>query len=309
MYTVQDHPPPPSEFLLLPSLDNLYKVYVWNQELPQSGDSPPVMSPSQHALSQQMMKKWIPRETNIRKSNNPRMIQQLAFHTQQIIKTTSTQDLDPLSLDNNDHTSVLPFEMYVLESGNHLLATWIGNLWFLSHIQCPTNDERFSLSLWEVWFWSTLGAPIPVLIGPSQMWDCNVIFQKPQEQDDRLPSPRTRILDFTLTHTCYGRSHVYPIGQLTHTRSSDGTLDPVVIYGRWLEKRFYIIVNCILIVQTPYPFYQLQLILQTTFMMTLVVYCSYMLTVKNRIYLTKYRRNRINFVFFVLFSMLILRCQ
>jgi hypothetical protein len=28
MYTVQDHPPPPSEFLLLPSLDNLYNVYV-----------------------------------------------------------------------------------------------------------------------------------------------------------------------------------------------------------------------------------------------------------------------------------------
>ncbi len=34
IYTVQDHPPPPSEFLLLPSLDSLYKVYVRNQELP-----------------------------------------------------------------------------------------------------------------------------------------------------------------------------------------------------------------------------------------------------------------------------------
>jgi hypothetical protein len=31
-----------------------------------------------------------------------------------------------------------------------------------------------------------------------------VVLQKPQEQDDRLP-PRTRILDFTLTHTLYGR--------------------------------------------------------------------------------------------------------
>jgi hypothetical protein len=35
MYTVQDHPPPPSEFLLLPPLDGLYKANVRNQELPQ----------------------------------------------------------------------------------------------------------------------------------------------------------------------------------------------------------------------------------------------------------------------------------
>ncbi len=51
MYTVQDHPPPPSEFLLLPSLDILYKTYVRNQELPQLGDSRPVRSPSEHTLS------------------------------------------------------------------------------------------------------------------------------------------------------------------------------------------------------------------------------------------------------------------
>ena len=28
MYTVQDHPPPPTEFLLLPPLDSLYKDHV-----------------------------------------------------------------------------------------------------------------------------------------------------------------------------------------------------------------------------------------------------------------------------------------
>ncbi len=28
-----------------------------------------------------------------------------------------------------------------------------------------------------------------------------VVLQKPQEQADRLPPPRTLILDFTLTHT------------------------------------------------------------------------------------------------------------
>jgi hypothetical protein len=52
MYTVQDHPAPPSEFLLLPPLDSLYKVYVWNQELPQPGDSRLVSPPSWHTLSQ-----------------------------------------------------------------------------------------------------------------------------------------------------------------------------------------------------------------------------------------------------------------
>jgi hypothetical protein len=148
-----------------------------------------------------------------------------------------------------------------------------------------TNDDRFPLSLWEVWFCSTLGVPIPVLIGPSQRCTCNtfhydsfgdhlqtcqvkfaasqahewvvyrlgdilgsvghrvkvhkntratgkergdleikdyVVLQKPQEQSDRLPPPRTLILDFTLTHTLYGRTHVFSIGQLTNTRRSDG---------------------------------------------------------------------------------------
>ena len=51
MYTVQDHPPPPNESLLLPPLDSLYKVHVRNQELPQPGDSRPVMTPSQNTIS------------------------------------------------------------------------------------------------------------------------------------------------------------------------------------------------------------------------------------------------------------------
>ena len=53
MYTVQDHPPPPNESLLLPRLDRLYKTHVRNQELPHPGDSRPVMPPSQNALSKQ----------------------------------------------------------------------------------------------------------------------------------------------------------------------------------------------------------------------------------------------------------------
>jgi hypothetical protein len=49
-----------------------------------------------------------------------------------------------------------------------------------------------------------------------------VVLQKPQEQADRLPPPRTLILDFTLTHTLYGSSHVHTTGQVTNTRCSDG---------------------------------------------------------------------------------------
>ncbi len=53
-----------------------------------------------------------------------------------------------------------------------------------------------------------------------------VVLQKPQEQTDRLPTPRTLILDFTLIHTSYGRSHVHSIGHLTNTRRSDGDPEP-----------------------------------------------------------------------------------
>ncbi len=74
-------------------------------------------------------------------------------NTQQTIRETSTQDLDPLPLANNDHTFVIPVEMYTLEPGEPPSRTlnW-KPLGFLSHIQRRTNDDRFPLSLWEVWF-------------------------------------------------------------------------------------------------------------------------------------------------------------
>ncbi len=49
-----------------------------------------------------------------------------------------------------------------------------------------------------------------------------VVLQKPLEQADRLPPPRTLILDFTLTYIRYDSSHVHTTGQLTNTRRSDG---------------------------------------------------------------------------------------
>jgi len=53
-YVVQDQPLPPSDILLLPPLSSLCKVHMRSQEMPQSGDSRPVMPPSQDALSKQM---------------------------------------------------------------------------------------------------------------------------------------------------------------------------------------------------------------------------------------------------------------
>ena len=53
-----------------------------------------------------------------------------------------------------------------------------------------------------------------------------VVLQKPQAQDNRLPPPRTLIMDFTMTHVRFGRSHLHPLGQHTHTRRSDGAPDP-----------------------------------------------------------------------------------
>ena len=49
-----------------------------------------------------------------------------------------------------------------------------------------------------------------------------VILQKPRDLTDCLPPPRTLILDFTLTHTRFGKSQLSSLGQLTHTRRTDG---------------------------------------------------------------------------------------
>jgi hypothetical protein len=51
-------------------------------------------------------------------------------------------------------------------------------------------------------------------------------LQKTQAQDNRFLPPRTLIMDFTMTHVRFGGSHLHPIGQLTHTRCSDGAPNP-----------------------------------------------------------------------------------
>ena len=96
------------------------------------------------------------------------MLQQLTFYTQQSIRATSVQDLDPRSCANNDHASVLAHEMEVIEPGEipSRTLTW-KPLSFLNHINLRTNDNRFSVSEWESFFWSRK------LIGPAQQCACN----------------------------------------------------------------------------------------------------------------------------------------
>ncbi len=195
------------------------------------------------------------------------------------------------------------------ESENKRNDGEVGKGRFFGHIKCRTSDDRFPLSLWEVWFGSTLGVPMSTLIGHSQCdWVVHrlggilgsvghrvkihkitpttgkesgdleikdyVVLQKPQEHDDRLPSPRTLILDFTLTHTSYGSSHVHTTGQLTNTRSSDddpefdGALREVDRKKILHYRQLYI--NC----PDPIVLLPLQLILQVDYTMTSVVYYS-----------------------------------
>ena len=49
---------------------------------------------------------------------------------------------------------------------------------------------------------------------------------KLRSTNNRLPPPHTLIMDFTMTHIRFGRSHLHPMRQLTHTRRSDGDPDP-----------------------------------------------------------------------------------
>ena len=113
--TVKDPPAPPSNTLLLPSLKCLYQGNERIQERPQTGDSRPVLPPSQSTISRQIMRNWEPSTTNTGKSHNHRMIQQLTFHKHQTIKGTRVQVLDPSPCTDNDHQSALPHEMSTIE--------------------------------------------------------------------------------------------------------------------------------------------------------------------------------------------------
>ena len=78
------------------------------------------------------------------------MLQQLAFHKRQTIKSTRVQDLDPRPCSDNVHTSVLAHEMTDIEPSEipSRTLTW-KPLAYLSHIKRRSNDDRFSVSQLE----------------------------------------------------------------------------------------------------------------------------------------------------------------
>ena len=90
--------------------------------------------------------------------------------TQKTIPTTSVHDLDQRPCADNAHVSILPHEMTAIEPVENptRTLTW-KSLDFRNHIKSRTNDDRFPLPR----FCSSLGVPIPVLIGPPQQCVCN----------------------------------------------------------------------------------------------------------------------------------------
>jgi hypothetical protein len=91
------------------------------------------------------MRKWEPWTTNTGKSNNHKMLQQLAFHKKQTIKATRVQDLDPRPCADNAHESVLAHEMAAIEPSEIPSRTlaWTP-LAYLSHIK---RRSIFGLSM------------------------------------------------------------------------------------------------------------------------------------------------------------------
>ncbi len=153
---------------------------------------------------------------------------------------------------NHYHSSDLPFEMYTLESGEPpsrtlnwkrlgFLRQCVCNVFhydsFGDHIQ--TCQVKSVASQTHDWVMYRLGVILGSVgqrdkihkitsVTGKERGDLEikdyVVLQNPQEQADRLPPPRTLILDFTLTHTHYGSSQMYTTGQLTsiqNTKCSD----------------------------------------------------------------------------------------
>ncbi len=91
---------------------------------------PSVILPSQQTLSRQMMRNWEVWITNIQKSNNHRMLQQLTFHKQKLFHLhafrgkTLTLGLPPTMFTR----PLYPLNWRLLNLVKILLTLWLGNL-------------------------------------------------------------------------------------------------------------------------------------------------------------------------------------
>ena len=94
------------------------------------------------------------------------MLESLALRTPLTIHATNEQDSNPRPCAVNDHPSVLADEMMSIEPVYQpgekptRMMTWKPTA-FLSHIMPRSHDDRFPMPLWETWFCSSLGVPIP----------------------------------------------------------------------------------------------------------------------------------------------------
>ena len=276
------------------------------------------------------MRKWEPWTTNIPKSNNHRMFNNWIFINDRQSKLI--EDLDPRSSTDNPHEYVLVHEMTTIEPTETPSRPLVWTpLTYLNHIKCRSDDDRFLTSEWETLICSSLGVTTPALLGPPQQCAYNdlsydpfgdhlqtcqtksassqvhdwvvyklgtllgsvghrvkihnitpttgkergnleikdyVVIQKPQPQATRLPPHHTLIMDYTMTHIRFGRSHLYPMGQLTNTRRSDGAPDPDVAFKEVARIKIRHYLN---------------------------LFCT--LTVRHRLWIMNYHRNRTSFVF------------
>ena len=93
------------------------------------------------------------------------MLEQLTLRTPLTIDATKAQDLNPGPCSNIEYPSVLVHEMMAIEPGEQpsRKLTWKPTAW-ISHIMRRSHDDRLRLPVWEAWFCSTLGVPIPALL-------------------------------------------------------------------------------------------------------------------------------------------------
>jgi len=136
-----------------------------------------------------------------------------------------------------------------------------------------------------------------------------VVLQKPRDLTDCLPPPRTLILDFTLTHTRFGRSQLSSLGQLTHTRRTDGAPDPDGDLRTVTRAKIRHYRQLYINLPEPIAFIPVAVDTSDVSMTILVSYCFCTLTVKPQLWLMRYQRNQINLDFFGRLVMLILRDQ
>jgi hypothetical protein len=123
-------------------------------------------------------------------------------------------------------------------------------------------------------------------------------LQKPQTQDNRLPPPCTLIIDITITHIRFRRSHLHPMGQLTNTRRSDGSPDSdgTLMEAARIKIRHYRNVY----LNRPDPIAFIPLTVDTTGLLyddfISLLFDSCMPTLKHQLWLMNCQRNRISFV-------------